>query len=254
MQVIWIIFIAAVSVLILAFAYKVARAKGRAGMVFRGLKVWTSEPRQAPMIDARDGSGNKIVGNVFVKGESQGIVDISGSDNTEVIDNIVTDQLPKDRREQLFVKTIDFSGTIEGIGVVSESVHLGSGGKLIDSSLRVVPASGSINMKTLKFKTHLAEMILRGEKTTTWRLFDDKDLRVGDRLQFINSDTGEEFAQGDVHTVYQKTFSTLEPDDFQGHETYANDEEMYATFRGYHGDVVGPDTVVKIVRYHVIKQ
>jgi hypothetical protein len=45
-------------------------------------------------------------------------------------------------------------------------------------------------MKTLKFTTELCEQILCGVKTATWRLFDDKDLPVGDELQFINKETG----------------------------------------------------------------
>jgi len=31
-------------------------------------------------------------------------------------------------------------------------------------------------MKTLKFREKLSKLILSGKKTTTWRLFDDKDL------------------------------------------------------------------------------
>ena len=40
-------------------------------------------------------------------------------------------------------------------------------------------------MKTLKFTTQLVEKILSGEKTSTWRLFDDKDFKNGDNLAFI---------------------------------------------------------------------
>jgi hypothetical protein len=34
-------------------------------------------------------------------------------------------------------------------------------------------------MKTLKFKPHLVEQILTGTKTSTWRLFDDKNIMGG---------------------------------------------------------------------------
>ena len=40
-------------------------------------------------------------------------------------------------------------------------------------------------MKTLKFKKVLSELILKGEKNTTWRLFDDKDLVAGDDITFL---------------------------------------------------------------------
>jgi len=34
-------------------------------------------------------------------------------------------------------------------------------------------------MKTVKFSPELAQLIMEGKKATTWRLFDDKDLRAG---------------------------------------------------------------------------
>lgn len=40
-------------------------------------------------------------------------------------------------------------------------------------------------MKTLKFRSHLADLILKGEKDVTWRLFDDKDLTIGDQLELL---------------------------------------------------------------------
>jgi hypothetical protein len=49
-------------------------------------------------------------------------------------------------------------------------------------------------MKTLKFAANLVPLILSGEKTSTWRLFDDKDLQVGDELEFINKNTNTTFA------------------------------------------------------------
>ena len=44
-------------------------------------------------------------------------------------------------------------------------------------------------MKTLKFAPPLAKMILEGNKTATWRLFDDKDLQPGDKLNLQNGET-----------------------------------------------------------------
>ena len=45
-------------------------------------------------------------------------------------------------------------------------------------------------MKTLKFTPELCQQIMAGNKTSTWRLFDDKDLTVGDKLQFLSKETG----------------------------------------------------------------
>lgn len=41
-------------------------------------------------------------------------------------------------------------------------------------------------MKTLKFTPELCALIVTGQKKSTWRLFDDKNLQVGDELSFIN--------------------------------------------------------------------
>ncbi len=45
----------------------------------------------------------------------------------------------------------------------------------------------------VKFREHLVLKILSGEKTVTWRLFDDKDLQEGDRIELVNWNTGETF-------------------------------------------------------------
>ena len=104
-------------------------------------------------------------------------------------------------------------------------------------------------MKTLKFQPHLCKQIVAGTKTSTWRLFDDKDLRVGDQLEFMNKETGETFGNGEIVNLYTKTLGTLEKTDWVGHERFASEEEMYATYRSYYGDEVCPNTEVKILSF-----
>ena len=53
-------------------------------------------------------------------------------------------------------------------------------------------------MKTLKFTPPLVKMILDGNKTTTWRLFDDKDSQPGDKLNLQNCGTGKDFAKAEI--------------------------------------------------------
>lgn len=48
-------------------------------------------------------------------------------------------------------------------------------------------------MKTIKFRPALAKLIIEGKKTTTWRLFDDKNLQVGDVVELVNWETKEVF-------------------------------------------------------------
>ena len=108
-------------------------------------------------------------------------------------------------------------------------------------------------MKTLKFTPELCEQIIASTKTSTWRLFDDKDLTVGDELIFVNKQTLESFGTGEITQLYTKTLGTLEESDWIGHERFDSEETMYATYRQYYGDRVSPDTEVKILQFTFIK-
>ena len=69
------------------------------------------------------------------------------------------------------------------------------------------------NYKTLKFDSNLVPKILSGDKTSTWRLFDDKDLKVGDNLILIEKETGKEFAKAvitEVEDSGKRFFTRLE--------------------------------------------
>lgn len=104
-------------------------------------------------------------------------------------------------------------------------------------------------MKTLKFKTHLVEQILAGTKTSTWRLFDDKDIQVGDIIDVFNKDNGDQFGVVTITSVKVKTLGTLEESDWEGHERYDSEAVMYAEYRSYYGDRVSSDTEVKIIHF-----
>jgi len=104
-------------------------------------------------------------------------------------------------------------------------------------------------MKTLKFAPELCEKILSGEKTATWRLFDDKDLQVGDVVEFANKQTAVVIGSAIIYSLKTKTLGTLEESDWKGHERYSTETEMYETFKGFYGDGVGPDTEVKIIDF-----
>ena len=106
--------------------------------------------------------------------------------------------------------------------------------------------------KTLKFKPHLVELILSGEKTVTWRLFDDKELKEGDKVEIVNSETGELAAHALIENVYTKPLSQVTDDDYVGHEKYNSFEEMLNTFRGYYGEKVAEDTELKIITFKIV--
>lgn len=106
-------------------------------------------------------------------------------------------------------------------------------------------------MKSLKFAEHLVPLVLSGQKTLTWRINDDKDLTVNDELSCRRLD-GTEFTQAKILWIKLTTFASLTAEDRDGHESFASAEEMYKTYQGYYGLEVGPQTVLKIVKFQLI--
>ncbi len=104
-------------------------------------------------------------------------------------------------------------------------------------------------MKTLKFTSQLVDKILAGDKTSTWRLFDDKDLKNGDELIFINKDTGEQFGTAIITNLKVKTLDSLTDDDWVGHEKFSSEKEMYETYKKYYGSDVNNNSEVKILTF-----
>lgn len=104
-------------------------------------------------------------------------------------------------------------------------------------------------MKTLKFFAPLVDLILSGEKRTTWRLFDDKDLSVGDDLLFINKENGEEFGTAKILSVVEKRLADLNDSDYEGHEKFESLDAMYTAYKKYYNYEVGPNTLVKIIKF-----
>ena len=108
-------------------------------------------------------------------------------------------------------------------------------------------------MKTLKFSPYLVMLILSGKKTSTWRLFDDKNLTTGDDLMLIDRSTGKEFAKATIVSIVERKFKDIGTKDFDGHETYKGEDEMYKVYQGYYKDQkITPETDVKIINFKLI--
>ena len=107
-------------------------------------------------------------------------------------------------------------------------------------------------MKKLKFHPDLIPLVLNGSKTTTWRLFDDKNLQAGDELIFLNSQTKEEFSTAKIVLVNETTFAQLTPEDWAGHEKFSSPEEMYKSYSGYYNCKVDQDSPLKIIKFELI--
>ena len=107
-------------------------------------------------------------------------------------------------------------------------------------------------MKTLKFRKNLSELILNKEKTTTWRIFDDKDIQTGDLIQFLVWETKKAFANAIIIDVIEKKFKDLNDEDFEGNEKFDTMDEMYKTYSTYYNKEVNEDTTVKIIKFKLI--
>jgi hypothetical protein len=102
--------------------------------------------------------------------------------------------------------------------------------------------------KIIKFTPELTDLIKQGKKTTTWRLFDDKNLSEGDSIILATRD-GEKvttFGRTQIKKVSLRTFKTLKPEDYIGHEPV---EDLISGYRKYYGDKVDLDTEVKIIHF-----
>ena len=106
-------------------------------------------------------------------------------------------------------------------------------------------------MKRLKFAEPLPAMVLGGEKTTTWRINDDKDVSIGDTLSLCDTD-GREFAAALVHSVRMTRFGALSEDDWDGHETFSSADECYRTYSRNYGFTVTKDTPVKVIKFTLL--
>jgi len=78
-------------------------------------------------------------------------------------------------------------------------------------------------------------------------------LQVGDVLDLIEKESGEIFAMGTILSVYERQLQDLEETDYRGHERFESQEKMYEAYRGYYGDRVTPETLVKIIQFEIIE-
>ncbi len=107
-------------------------------------------------------------------------------------------------------------------------------------------------MKSLKFRSYLVTKILSGEKRSTWRLFDDKDLQAGDQLSFIEHETGQEFSKAKIIKTLERPACALLEEKVIGSEKYENNNEMYADLESLYKQPVGPDALVKIIYFQLV--
>ncbi len=109
-----------------------------------------------------------------------------------------------------------------------------------------------MQVKILRFQSNLVPLVLSGEKVSTWRLFDDKNLSQDDALELRESGSDIVFATARITKVVEKSFRDLTDADKKGHESYLSDEEMYATYSNYYKTRVDKTTQVKIIWFTIL--
>lgn len=102
-------------------------------------------------------------------------------------------------------------------------------------------------------------MVRAGDKTATWRLYDDKDLRVNDQVTLIDKvdpkdpDTWKTVGTARIDMVVEKRLGDISKGDFKGHELFASRADMLETYRGYYGSRVTFETPVKMIHFTLDK-
>lgn len=110
-------------------------------------------------------------------------------------------------------------------------------------------------MKTLKLDHALAKQVLSGEKTSTWRINDDKNLSVNDRVELIDKvdplrpDTWRIIGVATIHRIVEKRLGDVRDEDFEGRGPVESQDVLIDAFRGYYGESVTTETPVKMVHF-----
>jgi len=110
-------------------------------------------------------------------------------------------------------------------------------------------------VKTLKFNHDAAQQILEGQKTTTWRLFDDKDLSVDDRIHIVDKvdptddKSWKVIGEAKVGEVTEKHLGDVTEEYMEGHESFPTKEAMLDHYQKMYGERVNWDTPVKIIKF-----
>jgi len=82
------------------------------------------------------------------------------------------------------------------------------------------------------FHESVVPQVLDG-KSCTWRLR-DHELKVGDVMEFENSQTGEIFGQGEITKVITTTVGKIDLNDKAHYVTYKTTQELIEAFRKHY--------------------
>lgn len=113
-------------------------------------------------------------------------------------------------------------------------------------------------MKKLKFNHPYVEDIKAGSKTATFRVNDDKDIQVGDRIAIVDKvkedypTTWEVPGEIQVESIEKRALGTLTKENFSSAESFDSVDEMLTVFKRFYGEHISEDTTVSIIFFRYI--
>jgi hypothetical protein len=105
-----------------------------------------------------------------------------------------------------------------------------------------------------KFIDNLSDLILSGEKDTTWRIEDDKNLYIGDDVLFIKSCDLTQVAKCVLFGFVEIFFGELDDLDWDWHEKFSSDRKMYETYSKYYSKIINMDSKLKIIKFKILEK
>lgn len=126
-------------------------------------------------------------------------------------------------------------------------------GKSVGAEVQFTLDDGVETKDSLKFTPELTKLILNGDKTSTIRL-ESKNVSVGEYVNLMtrDGDTVTSFGKAKITQIRTATLATI-PNDLEGHEAYASDDEKLADYQRYYGEQVTLDTEFTIYDFAPIR-
>jgi len=110
-------------------------------------------------------------------------------------------------------------------------------------------------MKALKLNHDFANLVLAGKLSSTWRINDDKDLRVNDKVTLLDKVSPLDPAswvsigQATITCILEKQIGQVLQQDLDENERLLPLDELLVKYRGYYGQQITAETPVKIIRF-----
>lgn len=117
------------------------------------------------------------------------------------------------------------------------------------------PQEATAGMKQLKFEHNFAEAIKKGLKTATFRVNDDKDLRIGDIVELVDKVDGSHPrtwtipGKLKIERIDTVPLQELSKDQLSRAESFDNLDEMLQTFRRFYGEHVSMETPIIVLHF-----